>query len=91
MELMSTEDPKLPSEDKTSSVDEPELGRSNAVMIARIVGILCVAGGFVLGLQGLDNPDSPLLPTALGMIVAGMLAQVFALLRSWYLSSQRNI
>ena len=91
MGLMSTEDPKRPSDDKMSSVDVPESGKSRAVMIARIVGILCVAGGFVLGLQGLDTPDSLLLPTALGMIVTGMLAQVFALLRSWYLSSQRNI
>jgi len=60
-------------------------------MIARIVGILCVAGGFVLGIQGLDQPDSPLLPTALGLIVSGLAAQVFALARSWYLYSQRNI
>jgi len=60
-------------------------------MIARIVGVLCVAGGFILGIHGLDQADSPLLPTALGMIVAGLVAQVFALARSWYLYSQRNI
>jgi len=84
---MSTEYPKPSSDPKTSSADVPESGRSSSVIIARIVGILCVAGGFVLGLQGLDNPDSPMLPTALGMIVVGMVAQVFALLRSWYLSS----
>ena len=84
---MSTESPKPSSDPKPASGDVAESGKSRAVMIARIVGILCVAGGFVLGLQGLDTPDSPLLPTALGMIVAGMLAQVFALLRSWYLSS----
>ena len=59
-------------------------------MIARIVGIMCVAGGFILGVQGLDQPDSRLLPTALGMIVAGVAAQVFALIRSWYLYSQRS-
>ena len=67
-----------------------ESPKSRSVMIARIVGILCVAGGFVLGIQGLDNPDSPMLPTALGMIVAGLFAQVFALVRSWYVYSQRS-
>jgi len=60
-------------------------------MIARIVGILCVAGGFMLGIQALDHPASPMLPTALGMIVAGLVAQIFALGRSWYLYSQRNM
>jgi hypothetical protein len=84
---MSSEYPKSSSDPKPSFGDVPESSKSSAVMIARIVGILCVAGGFVLGLQGLDTPDSPLLPTALGLIVAGMLAQVFALLRAWYLSS----
>jgi len=64
--------------------------KSGSVMIARIVGILCVAGGFILGIQGLDNPDSLMLPTALGMIVAGLFAQVFALVRSWYVYSQRS-
>ena len=59
-------------------------------MIARIVGILCVALGFVLGIHGLDQPDSPLLPTALGLIAAGLIAQVFALGRSWYLLVNRT-
>ncbi len=59
-------------------------------MIARIIGILCVAGGFVLGIQGLEQSDSWMLPTALGLLVAGLFAQVFALARSWYLYSQRN-
>jgi hypothetical protein len=76
---------------KSSSEGQPELHKSSSVMIARIAGILCVAGGFILGIQGLEQPDSPLLPTALGMIVAGLVAQVFALGRSWYLYSQRNI
>ncbi len=64
--------------------------RSREVMIARFVGIVCVAGGFMVGIQGLDQPDSRLLPTALGMLVAGVVAQVFALVRSWYLYSQRS-
>jgi len=75
---------------KTPS-EVPESHKSGSVMIARIVGILCVAGGFILGIQGLEQPDSPLLPTALGMIIAGLVAQIFALARSWYLYSQRNI
>ena len=45
----------------------------------------------MLGIQGLDHPHSPMLPTALGLIVAGLVAQVFALIRSWYLYSQRNV
>ncbi len=64
--------------------------KSREVMIARFVGIVCVAGGFMVGIQGLDQPDSHLLPTALGMLVAGVVAQVFALVRSWYLYSQRS-
>ncbi|HQU29685.1 MAG: hypothetical protein KC563_06070 [Nitrospira sp.] len=59
-------------------------------MIARVVGILSVAGGFVLGIQGLEEPDSPLLPTALGLISAGLMAQIFALVRSWYLVMNRT-
>lgn len=59
-------------------------------MIARVVGMLCVAGGFMLGIQGLDRPDSPLLPTALGLLVAGLVAQVYALVRSWYVYAHRN-
>ncbi len=63
---------------------------SREVMIARFVGIVCVAGGFMVGIQGLDQPDSRLLPTALGMLIAGVVAQIFALVRSWYLYSQRR-
>ena len=44
----------------------------------------------MVGIQGLDQPDSRLLPTALGLLVAGVAAQVFALVRSWYLYSQRS-
>ncbi len=87
---MSTEPPEPSSDLKKSDPDLPESSKWGSVMIARVVGILCVAGGFMLGLQGLDNPDSPLLPTALGMIIAGLFAQVFALVRSWYLHAQRK-
>lgn len=88
---MSIENPQ-PSSGPRPSL--PEMGgshKSRSVMIARIVGIMCVAGGFIFGIEGLNQPDSPLLPTALGLIVAGLVAQVFALTRSWYLYSQRNV
>jgi hypothetical protein len=52
--------------------------RLNAV-IARSVGIVAIALGFVLGLYGLDEPASPWLRTALGLLVTGMLAQGYAL------------
>jgi len=47
--------------------------------IARIVGVLAIALGFVLGMQGLDQPDSGWLGTAQGLIVTGLLAQGYAL------------
>lgn len=87
---MPTEYPKLTPDPMKPSPEVCESSKSGSVMIARIVGILCVAGGFILGIQGLDNPDSLMLPTALGMIVAGLFAQVFALVRSWYVYSQRS-
>lgn len=58
------------------------LGQRPEVAIARTFGILCIATGFILGMQGLDEPDSIWLPTALGLIVTGLIAQVFALIRS---------
>jgi len=84
-------EPHEPSSDlKNSDQDLSESSKWESGMIARVVGILCVGGGFVLGLQGLDHPDSFLLPTALGLIVAGVVAQVFALLRSWYVYLHRK-
>ena len=44
-------------------------------MIARSVGILAIALGFVIGMYGLDQPDSPWLATALGLLVTGVFAQ----------------
>jgi len=52
--------------------------RTNA-MIARAVGIVAIALGFVCGLQGLDHPETSWMPTALGLLVTGMLAQGYAL------------
>ena len=87
---MSTEPHDPPSDLKKTDQNLTESSKWESVMIARVVGILCVAGGFVLGIQGLEEPDSPLLPTALGLIVAGVVAQVFALLRSWYVYAKRK-
>lgn len=46
--------------------------------IARSIGILCIASGFVLGMEGLAHPDSNWLRTALALIVTGLLAQGYA-------------
>jgi hypothetical protein len=48
-------------------------------LIARSVGIVAIALGFVAGMYGLDHPGSPWLRTALGLIVTGLLAQGYAL------------
>jgi hypothetical protein len=48
-------------------------------MIARAVGIVAIALGFVLGMHGLDDPASHWLHTALGLLTTGMLAQGYAL------------
>jgi len=52
------------------------------VVIARVVGILCIASGFIIGIHGLDHPDTSWLRTALGLIVTGLLAQGYALIRT---------
>jgi hypothetical protein len=52
--------------------------RVNA-MVARFVGIVSIALGFVLGIYGLDERGSAWLQTALGLLVTGMLAQGYAL------------
>jgi len=52
--------------------------RMNAMM-ARFVGIVSIALGFVLGMYGLDEQGSHWLQTALALLVTGMLAQGYAL------------
>ena len=47
-------------------------------MIARFVGIVAIALGFVIGIYGLEDTESPWLQTALGLLVTGMLAQGYA-------------
>ena len=48
-------------------------------MVARSVGIVTIALGFACGMCGLDRPGTHWLPTALGLLVTGMLAQGYAL------------
>ena len=52
--------------------------RTNTV-IARGIGIVFIAVGFMLGIYGLDSPNTPWLQTALGLLVTGMLAQGYAM------------
>ena len=56
----------------------PTNWRVNA-MVARFVGIVAIALGFILGMYGLDEQGSRWLQTALGLLVTGMLAQGCAL------------
>ncbi len=53
-------------------------GRTRQAWIARVIGILAIATGFVLGIEGLNRPDSMWLAIALGLIVTGLCAQVYA-------------
>ena len=48
-------------------------------MIARFVGIVAIALGFVIGIYGLEDTGAPWLQTALGLLATGMLAQGYAL------------
>jgi alcohol dehydrogenase class IV len=85
---MSREPVNMPSSSEKPPPDSDSTGKRSSVMMARVLGILCVAAGFILGIHGLDHPGSAMLPTALGMIVTGLVAQVFALVRACYLGSQ---
>lgn len=51
-------------------------------MIARSVGIVCIAVGFVVGIEALVEPNSTWLRTALALIVTGLAAQGYALYRT---------
>jgi hypothetical protein len=61
-----------------STTVSPKNWRPSAV-IARSVGVVAIALGFVLGMYGLDHPASHWLQTSLGLLVTGMLAQGYAL------------
>ena len=47
-------------------------------MIARFVGIVAIALGFVIGTYGLEDTGGLWMQTALGLLVTGMLAQGYA-------------
>ncbi len=48
-------------------------------MIARFVGIVAIAVGFVTGIYGLEDTGARWLQTALSLLATGMLAQGYAL------------
>jgi ABC-type Mn2+/Zn2+ transport system permease subunit len=48
-------------------------------MIARFIGIVAIAIGFVVGIYGLENTGGLWMKTAMGLLVTGMLAQGYAL------------
>jgi len=61
-----------------SNTSSPKNWRLSAI-VARSVGIVAIALGFVIGMDGLDHPESHRLQTALGLLVTGMVAQGYAL------------
>jgi hypothetical protein len=48
-------------------------------LIARSVGIVFIALGFIGGMYGLEHTDTMWLRTALGLLVTGILAQGYAM------------
>jgi len=52
--------------------------RTNA-MVARFVGVVAIALGFIIGIYSFDKPTTHWLQTALGLLVTGILAQGYAL------------
>ncbi len=52
------------------------------ILIARSGGVICIAAGFVMGIEGLNRPDTLWLATALAMILTGLLAQGYAFYRN---------
>jgi len=52
------------------------------IWIARVIGIIAIAIGFVFGIEGLNQPNSLWLPTALVLILTGLCAQVYAFYRT---------
>ena len=52
--------------------------RTNA-LIARGIDIVFIAVGFMLGIYGLEHPDTVWMRTALGLLVTGMIAQGYAM------------
>ena len=65
------------------------LGPSSAV-IARTVGIVCIALGFILGMESLQESGSSWLRTSQALIVTGLLAQGYAMYCTIQRARQRN-
>lgn len=63
----------------SSTHERPSVNWRTNAMIARFVGIVAIALGFMLGIYSFDQPTSHWLQTALGLLVTGMLAQGYAL------------
>lgn len=63
------------------SLNVPFLTQPN-ILIARVIGIIAIAAGFLLGIEGLNQPDSIWLPVALALIVTGLCAQGYAFYRT---------
>lgn len=59
--------------------EQTSVKRRMSGMIARFVGIVAIAVGFVIGIYGLEDTGGRWLQTALGLLTTGMLAQGFAL------------
>ena len=53
-----------------------------SALVARAVGVVCIAAGFVLGIEGLADPGSAWLRTALALIMTGLLAQLYGMYAS---------
>lgn len=53
-----------------------------SALVARAVGVACIAVGFVFGIEGLADPESAWLRTALALIVTGLMAQLYAMYAS---------
>jgi hypothetical protein len=67
--------------------DERATSTRHRAFIARIVAKLGLAGGFIAGIYGLDQPESLWLQTGFGLLITGILAQGYAfyygLTRGW--------
>ncbi|MGH7233300.1 MAG: hypothetical protein ACREJU_18355 [Nitrospiraceae bacterium] len=57
----------------------PMVNLQQSAFIARAVGVVSIALGFIFGMYGLDHPESIWLKTALGLTATGMIAQGYAL------------
>ena len=65
------------------------LGPSSAV-IARTVGIVCIALGFILGMESLQTSGSSWLRTSQALIVTGLIAQGYAMYCTIQRARQRS-